>query len=101
MFLNAIRVDELEPGGTIGVELGGWRICVARDRDAFYAVIDRCTHQDSSLVGGRIRRGAIICPLHGAPFELATGRCLAQIAYAPLRSFPVRIEDGWVKVELP
>ena len=49
---------------------------------------------------GRIRRGALMCPLHGARFELADGRCIGG-AYPALRQFPVREAAGVVEVAVP
>ena len=48
----------------------------------------------------RIRRGAVMCPLHGARFELETGRCIGG-AYKDLRSFPLRVSDGMIEVCIP
>lgn len=86
--------------GKLAVCLGGWNVLVVRTDDGFNAVNDRCTHQASRLSTGRVRRGAIMCPLHGARFEVATGRCVGG-AYADLRRFPLRIEDGRIEVALP
>ena len=99
-FRRALLADELPPGGTAAITLDDTDIVLCRDGDDVFALTNKCTHQDSPLVGGRIRRGAIICPLHGSPFTLATGKCLSQQGYAPLRTFPVRIEDGWIEVGL-
>ena len=41
-----------------------------------------------------------MCPLHGARFDLATGKCLGG-PHAPLRVFPLRSADGWLEVAVP
>jgi len=86
--------------GKLALRLGGWHVLVVRTDDGFTAVNDRCTHQASLLSTGRVRRGAIMCPLHGARFEAATGRCIGG-AYADLRRFALRVEDGVIEVALP
>jgi 3-phenylpropionate/trans-cinnamate dioxygenase ferredoxin subunit len=100
LFRRALPADQLPAGKTAAVTLEDADILLCRDGEAVFALSNRCTHQDSPLEGGRIRRGAIICPLHGSPFALASGKCLSQQGYAPLRTFPARIEDGWIEVEL-
>lgn len=80
--------------------LGGWHVLVARTDDGFHAVNDRCTHQAALLSTGRVRRGAIMCPLHGARFEVATGRCLGG-TYKDLRTFPLRVVGGMIEVAVP
>jgi anthranilate 1,2-dioxygenase ferredoxin component len=80
--------------------LGGWQVLVARVDGAIVAVNDRCTHAAARLSGGRIRRGAVLCPLHGARFDLASGSCLGG-AHAALRRFDVRDIDGIVEIAVP
>jgi anthranilate 1,2-dioxygenase ferredoxin subunit len=41
-----------------------------------------------------------MCPLHGARFKAATGESIGG-AYPPLRSFPVKIEEGQILVSIP
>lgn len=86
--------------GKLAAKIAGWYVLVVRADDGFHAVNDRCTHQASQLSGGRIRRGAIMCPLHGARFDVATGQCIGG-AYGNLRTFPVRVQDGAIQVTLP
>lgn len=86
--------------GRLAAQLDGWRVLVVRTDEGFSAVNDRCTHQASLLSTGKVRRGAIMCPLHGARFEVATGRCIGG-AYADLRRFPVRVENGTIEVAVP
>jgi len=86
--------------GKLSVSLAGWRVLLALTEEGFHAVNDRCTHQAALLSGGRIRRGAVMCPLHGARFDMASGRCIGS-AYADLRTFPVRVLQGAIEVCVP
>ena len=78
----------------------GWQVVVAHARGALVAFSDRCPHQATRLSTGRIRKGAIMCPLHGARFALADGRCIGG-AYTDLRVFRCRQVDGAIEVEMP
>lgn len=86
--------------GKIATRINGWYVLVAKTEAGLAAVNDRCTHQASLLSGGRIRRGTVMCPLHGARFELATGRCLGG-TYKDLRTFPLRVQHGMIEVAVP
>ncbi|EQB16879.1 MAG: Rieske (2Fe-2S) protein [Novosphingobium lindaniclasticum] len=86
--------------GKLAARIAGWSVLVVRTDEGFNAVNDRCTHQAALLSGGKVRRGAIMCPLHGARFEAATGRCIGG-AYADLRRFELRIERGMIEVAVP
>jgi anthranilate 1,2-dioxygenase ferredoxin component len=86
--------------GKIASKVGGWYVLVALTDDGLFAVNDRCTHQAALISNGRIRRGMIMCPLHGARFEVATGACVGG-AYRDLRTFELRITNGMVEVCVP
>lgn len=95
-----IAEAEFPADGKYSAKVAGWHVLVAKTETGLYAVNDRCTHQAAMLSGGRVRRGAIMCPLHGARFELATGKCIGA-TYADLRRFEVRITDGMIEIEVP
>jgi anthranilate 1,2-dioxygenase ferredoxin subunit len=95
-----VAEDDIPANGIHAAVVAGWHVLVARTDEGFRALNDRCTHQASPLSTGRVRRGVIMCPLHGARFELVSGKCLGS-AYRDLRSFPLRIENGMIEVSLP
>lgn len=95
-----IAESEFPETGKLAAKAGDWHVLVAKTDKGLFAVNDRCTHQAALLSGGRIRRGAIMCPLHGARFEVETGRCIGG-AYRDLRNFEVRVTDGTIEVRVP
>ncbi|WP_298285400.1 Rieske (2Fe-2S) protein [Novosphingobium sp.] len=95
-----VSESEFPAEGKLATKLGGWHVLVARTDEGLFAVNDRCTHQAALLSPGRVRRGAVMCPLHGARFEMNGGKCIGG-AYKDLRSFPVRIEGGVIEVCVP
>ena len=98
----AAPLVELPPGTMKLVEHGRLRIGVFNCDGALHAIEDRCTHDDGPLCLGRWDREActIVCPRHGASFDLRSGRALSLPAYLPARTFPVRIEEGIVMIEV-
>lgn len=99
-FTRVIALVDFPDSGIASIQADGWPLLIARMSDSFHALLDRCSHAASPLSNGRLRHGAIMCPLHGARFELATGKCIGG-AYRAVRSFPVRVIDGWVEVAIP
>jgi anthranilate 1,2-dioxygenase ferredoxin component len=95
-----ITEAEFPEEGKLAARVNLWHVLVVRSDEGLFAVNDRCTHQASVLSTGRVRRGAIMCALHGARFEFATGRCIGG-SYRDLRIFPVRIVDGMIEVAVP
>lgn len=80
--------------------LSGWRVFVIRLDGEFFAINDRCPHAASILSTGRVRRGHVMCPLHGARFDMKSGKC-AGGAYPDVRTFPIRVENGDIEVAVP
>jgi 3-phenylpropionate/trans-cinnamate dioxygenase ferredoxin subunit len=92
----AAAVTETE---TLSAEVDGYAIVIARCGLSLYAVEDRCTHDGESLAGAEIDKCEIICPRHGARFDLRTGDALTPPAYEPIRTFNVREENGRLLVQ--
>lgn len=100
IWLPLIAESDFPAEGKAAAQLAGWHVLVARTDAGLFAVNDRCTHQAARISAGRVRRGAIMCPLHGARFELDGGRC-AGGTYPALRTFALRVEDGIIEVAVP
>lgn len=97
---HAGTIEDFPEDNKLSVAVGDWQVLLIRDGDDLHAFNDCCTHQASRLSPGRVRRGAIMCPLHGARFEVATGRCMGG-AYPDLKTFPVRQDAGRIEVAVP
>ena len=65
-----------------------------------YAIEDRCTHDDGPLAEGRLYGCEIECPRHGAKFDLKTGKATALPAFNPVTSYPLRVVDGQIEIQL-
>jgi len=95
-------LDELPPGTMRLVPAGQISVGVYNVDGMLCALEDRCSHDDGPLVEGDWEpdRGVVICPRHGATFEICTGKALTLPAYLPVDTFPVRVEDGMVVVDV-
>ncbi len=67
----------------------------------FCAVENQCPHEGANLAAeGEVEGFSLCCPWHGACFDLRSGAVLAPPAERPLRTFPVWITDGEVRVAI-
>lgn len=99
-FLDqSLSVDELPAGSVRRVQVKGEAVCVANVEGEIYAVSDTCTHAEISLSGGDLRGRQVVCPWHGAMFDLKSGRPTCGPAVDPLRTYRTRIEDGRIIIE--
>lgn len=99
-FREACKVTQLEGGKPVACRVGDHDILVCKGGSGIYTVVNRCTHADAQLDEGRVRRDMIICPLHGARFDLASGTCIGGL-YRPLTIFETKVEGDSVLVRLP
>ncbi len=79
-------------------EVSGISIAICRFRNEYFAVENRCSHALASFDEGRMRGYRIMCPLHGATFDIRDGSCTGAPATRPIRSFPLRISNGMIEV---
>ena len=95
-------VDELPPGSVKIVRAGQIAVGVYNLDGEYCAIEDRCSHDDGPLAEGEFdpEERVVICPRHGSKFDICSGRPLSLPAYEPVETFPVVVEDGWVKVDV-
>jgi 3-phenylpropionate/trans-cinnamate dioxygenase ferredoxin subunit len=99
-FVKLAGTADVAPGQVKVYEVQGRRIALCNVDGAFYAIDDVCTHDGGPLDQGELEGYQIECPRHGARFDVRSGRALTLPAVMPVRSYPVRVEDGVVKVAI-
>jgi 3-phenylpropionate/trans-cinnamate dioxygenase ferredoxin component len=100
-WLVVARVAELTPGTRRVIDMDGVAVAVFNLNGEYFAIQDICSHDGGELANGELEGEVIICPRHGARFSIKTGTVLGPPAYEDIRTFPVRVEEGWVQVMSP
>ena len=100
--LDVCPVDDLPPGQVKIVVAGQIAVGVYNLDGEYFAIEDRCSHDDGPLCEGELdeETGVAICPRHGANFDIRTGAALTLPAFEAVATYPVRVVDGVVKVEI-
>lgn len=99
-FRLVARLDQIPERGGLQVWIEGRPIALFRWEGRVFAVDDTCTHDDASLAEGEVRDGQVICPRHGARFDLASGRAVTLPAVVPVGTYEVRVEGEDVFVRI-
>ncbi len=97
-FERALPLAEIPQGGMRAVTVSGREIVVCHTREGVYALDNICSHAHARMCEGRLRSTRIVCPLHGASFDIRDGKVLGPPAVMPLPTFQVRVVDGMVEV---
>ncbi len=100
--IDVCPISELAPGQMRLVVHDGAEIGVFNCGGEFFAIEDRCSHDDGPLAEGTLDAEActIECPRHGSIFDLRTGRPRTLPAYEPVDTFPVIIDEHMIKLEV-
>jgi 3-phenylpropionate/trans-cinnamate dioxygenase ferredoxin component len=75
-------------------------VIVRSEDDKFFALDGICSHEKVHLCDGLVMDGMIECPKHNGVFDYRTGTAKRAPACINLKTFPVRIENGEVWVEI-
>ncbi|MER3402852.1 MAG: ferredoxin [Armatimonadota bacterium] len=104
MWYKAIP-DTLQPSEFRTVEIDQQRILIGRTSKGYFAVRDLCSHQRLPLseadgTPGKIEHDLLVCPHHGARYDPHTGQARGLPAIRPIQTYAVKVEDGFVWVQL-
>ena len=100
-FIDIASVNDLEVGERLFLEIDGQEIVLFNIAGYVYAIGDVCSHDSGPLGEGDVDQYEIICPRHGARFDVRTGEVTALPAVEDIPAFPVKIEQERILVGLP
>ncbi len=96
-FIKVAKVSDLAPGEKMVVEYDDEDVGLFNIEGKIYAISDICTHDSGPLVEGTLEGEWIICPRHGARFNVKSGQ-QTMPAFAPVPLYNVKIEGDDILV---
>ena len=93
-------VQEIAKGKTLCVAIDGREILLCHTADGFFAMDNLCTHAAARLCEGKLKGHRILCPMHGAAFDVRDGRALTRPATVALATYAVRVDEEGISVLL-
>ncbi len=99
-YIYAADVASIEHGAVLAVRVADRDILICRVKEDFFAVENQCSHARSKLENGRLRAHRLICPLHGAAFDVRNGAAKGNPATLPIRTYPVRVIDNRIEIKI-
>lgn len=101
-FVKVATKDQVPVGSSKLIEIEYVRIALFNLDGDFYAIEDVCTHDGGPLVEGEILNGCeVMCPRHGARFDIRTGEALSFPAFEATATYEVRIDGDDILIESP
>jgi 3-phenylpropionate/trans-cinnamate dioxygenase ferredoxin subunit len=96
---RAASLADVAPGTTHRVAIDGAEVLLCNVGGSIYAIEDVCTHDGGPLDQGELDGACVVCPRHGATFDVRTG-APTMPAVMPVATFPVEIRGDDVYVDL-
>ncbi len=100
-WIRACATEDIETEDLIRFDHDGRTYAIYRSpEDAFYCTDGLCTHEDVHLADGLVMDHIIECPGHNGQFDYRTGEAKRSPACDRLRTYPAKVEDGEVFIDL-
>jgi 3-phenylpropionate/trans-cinnamate dioxygenase ferredoxin subunit len=100
-WIAACEADDIDPEDVIPFEHGGNDYAIYRSPDdAYFATDGHCTHEKTLLCDGLVMGAVIECPKHGGRFDYASGKALGAPVLVDIRTYPVKVTDGTLYLEV-
>jgi naphthalene 1,2-dioxygenase system ferredoxin subunit len=99
-WIDVAAEAELFEGAGIAVTPEGHDIALFKLDDGVYAINNDCSHGNAKLCEGLMDGHLVECPFHQALFDVRDGAVTCGPASEPVKSWPVKIENGRVWVDL-
>ncbi len=91
-FKKVASVSEIPTRNMKAFEIRHNRFVVCNTGDGIFAVADECTHDSAPISAGELRGDEVVCPRHGARFDVKNGSVKGPPAVVPIDTYDVKVE---------
>jgi naphthalene 1,2-dioxygenase system ferredoxin subunit len=99
-WIKVIELSDVPDNDVKAVNANGREIAIYGVDGSVYATDNICTHGNARLCDGFLDGHEIECPLHQGKFDVRTGKAICEPLTTDVLSYPTRIEEGAVYVEI-
>jgi 3-phenylpropionate/trans-cinnamate dioxygenase ferredoxin subunit len=100
-WIDACATGDIEAEDVIRLDRAGRTFIVCRNhKDEYFCADGLCTHEQVHLAEGLVVENTIECPKHASIFDFTTGEVETPPACENLRTYPTKIENGRVMIEI-
>lgn len=100
-FIIVAEQGELPDGERLFVEIDDVYLVIFNIAGDYYAIADLCSHDDGPLEDGELDGYQVVCPRHGARFDVRSGEATTLPAVEDIPAYPVRLKNSRIEVGLP
>ena len=100
-WVKVAETDDFNHTKMIQVEVDEEPVALIKLKDGFYALHDICSHAEAYLTDGETEGHTVLCPLHGAKFDIRTGENLSLPAVTPVEKYAVKVDGIDILIAIP
>ncbi len=100
-FVEIAPASELPAGERLFVTIEDKSIVIFNVAGNLFAIGDVCTHDNGPLGDGDLEGNEVICPRHGARFDIRTGKTMRLPAVVDMPAYPLRVRKGLIEIGIP
>jgi 3-phenylpropionate/trans-cinnamate dioxygenase ferredoxin subunit len=100
-WIEACAIDDIDEEDVLRFDHGERSFAIYRSPDdQFFATDGFFTHEQTHLADGLVMDEIIECPKHNGRFDYRTGEAKGAPVCVDLRTYPVKVVDGKVMIEV-
>lgn len=100
-YVTIAEEDEIANGERLIVDIDDYSLVIFNIAGKLFAIGDVCSHDDGPIGEGEMEDYQVVCPRHGAHFDVKSGKVLSLPAIVDIPAYPVRIANGQIEVGIP
>jgi len=100
-YVEIAPISDLPNGERLFIDIADRPIVILNLAGQLYAIGDVCSHDDGPVGDGDIEGYNIVCPRHGAEFDIRTGKVESMPAVVDIPAYPVQVRDGVIFLGVP
>jgi 3-phenylpropionate/trans-cinnamate dioxygenase ferredoxin subunit len=100
-YVEIADASVLGNGERLFIEIDDLSIVIFNIAGKIFAIADVCSHDNGPLGEGEIDGTDIVCPRHGARFDIQTGKVTMMPAVVDIPAYPARVHNGMIEIGLP
>lgn len=100
-YFKVVKISEFPEGERIFFEVESHPIVLFKVNGEYLATGDLCSHDAGPIGDGELDGEEIVCPRHGARFDIHTGKALTLPAVVGIPVYPIRIIDDFIEIGIP
>lgn len=100
-FVRIVKTGDLPEGERLILEINNLPIVIFNVGGELLATGDLCSHDEGPIGDGDIDGDQIVCPRHGARFDIHTGKALTLPAVEGIPVYPIQVVDDFIEIGIP